>query len=198
MNLCQTWVSIRYTCTCGAHVRCIGFGWCHILNNKVEIHFIFANIEMQNSTILSWCPLASMHIFSTITRRVSNVHILFNIIHLLVYIYIDTLHWLVSLNPWSGPLLRSWHKPPLQCYPSKRKKKRRYINTMDIFLINHGALGWKYIRVWMQEKLESKIPFGGVYFWTQDLGGCTVYYVWESRAFITHPKKPLVYERLYV
>jgi hypothetical protein len=30
------------------------------------------------------------------------------------------------------------------------------------------------------------------------LGGCTVYYVWEPRAFITPPKNPLVYERLYV
>jgi hypothetical protein len=30
------------------------------------------------------------------------------------------------------------------------------------------------------------------------LGGCIVYYVWESRAFMTPPKKPLVYERLYV
>ena len=30
------------------------------------------------------------------------------------------------------------------------------------------------------------------------LGGCTVYYVWESCAFMTPPKKPLVYERLYV
>ena len=39
---------------------------------------------------------------------------------------------------------------------------------MDTFLINHGALGWKYIRVSMQEKLESKTPFGGVNFWTQD------------------------------
>jgi hypothetical protein len=30
------------------------------------------------------------------------------------------------------------------------------------------------------------------------LGGCTVYYVWEPRAFMTPPKNPLVYERLYV
>ena len=30
------------------------------------------------------------------------------------------------------------------------------------------------------------------------LGGCTVYYVWESCAFMTPPKNPLVYERLYV
>jgi hypothetical protein len=30
------------------------------------------------------------------------------------------------------------------------------------------------------------------------LGGCTVYYVWEPRAFMTHPKNPLVYKRLYV
>ena len=28
--------------------------------------------------------------------------------------------------------------------------------------------------------------------------GCTIYYVWESHAFMTPPKKPLVYERLYV
>ena len=30
------------------------------------------------------------------------------------------------------------------------------------------------------------------------LGGCTVYYVEEPRAFMTPPKNPLVYERLYV
>jgi hypothetical protein len=30
------------------------------------------------------------------------------------------------------------------------------------------------------------------------LGGCSVYYVWEPRAFMTPPKNPLVYERLYV
>ena len=30
------------------------------------------------------------------------------------------------------------------------------------------------------------------------LEGCTVHYVWEPRAFINPPKKPLVYERLYV
>ena len=30
------------------------------------------------------------------------------------------------------------------------------------------------------------------------LGGCTVYYVWEPRAFVTPPKNPMVYERLYV
>ena len=30
------------------------------------------------------------------------------------------------------------------------------------------------------------------------LGGCTVYYVWEPRAFMTPPKNPLVYDRLYV
>ena len=30
------------------------------------------------------------------------------------------------------------------------------------------------------------------------LGGCNVYYVWEPRAFMTPPKNPLVYERLYV
>ena len=30
------------------------------------------------------------------------------------------------------------------------------------------------------------------------LGGCTVYYVWEPRAFMTPPKNPMVYERLYV
>jgi hypothetical protein len=30
------------------------------------------------------------------------------------------------------------------------------------------------------------------------LGGCTVYYVWEPLAFMTPPKNPLVYERLYV
>ena len=30
------------------------------------------------------------------------------------------------------------------------------------------------------------------------LGGCTVYYVWEPCVFMTPPKNPLVYERLYV
>jgi hypothetical protein len=29
------------------------------------------------------------------------------------------------------------------------------------------------------------------------LGGCTVYYFWEPHAFVTPPKNPLVYERLY-
>ena len=35
-------------------------------------------------------------------------------------------------------------------------------------------------------------------FTTLLLGGCTVYYVWEPRAFMTPPKNPLIYERLYV
>ena len=30
------------------------------------------------------------------------------------------------------------------------------------------------------------------------LGGCTLYYVWELRAFMTPPKNPLIYEWLYV
>jgi len=30
------------------------------------------------------------------------------------------------------------------------------------------------------------------------LGGCNVYYVWEPRVFMTPPKNPMVYERLYV
>ena len=29
-------------------------------------------------------------------------------------------------------------------------------------------------------------------------GGCTLHYVWESRAFMTPSKNPIVYERLYV
>ena len=28
--------------------------------------------------------------------------------------------------------------------------------------------------------------------------GCTIYYVWEPRAFMIPPKNPMVYERLYV
>ena len=30
------------------------------------------------------------------------------------------------------------------------------------------------------------------------LGGCTLHYVWEPRAFMTPSKNPIVYERLYV
>jgi len=36
------------------------------------------------------------------------------------------------------------------------------------------------------------------HFCSYNLGGCTVYYVWEPRAFMTPLKNPLVYERLYV
>ena len=50
--------------------------------------------------------------------------------------------------------------------------------------------------------LGAKAPRGGAGLQNHQaviqLGGCTVYYVWEPRAFMTPPKNPIVYERLYV
>jgi len=57
------------------------------------------------------------------------------------------------------------------------------------------------IILWMRGKdiiFDSVKAFFVIEQFDELLGGCIVYYVWEPRAFMTPPKKPLVYNKLYV
>jgi hypothetical protein len=82
--------------------------------------------------------------------------------------------------------------------------------------VSHGWMNQRAIKdwqIWVQLYLKKVIDIGnsppsphigtscsptsGASSWCY-LGGCNVYYVWESRAFMTPPKKALVYARLFV
>ena len=71
-----------------------------------------------------------------------------------------------------------------------------------IFITWRGGLDTLEMKKLKRKKKAAKIEWEDtpeIYLRSnQRLGGCTVHYVWEPRAFMTPPKNPLGYERLYV
>jgi hypothetical protein len=166
---------------------CKGDEFGHGGKSFVKFHSIQLRILICIDRAICLTILLDAHFF------VKNIHLhltLLRSFRILIYSYT-----LLAMSEFYAFCIAAFHLFASLNLNASHKFKVSLKNATLTFL-----LLWMWFFYHFSSGCHSLVGFFSIFaeFLDAALGGCTVYYVWEPRAFMTPPENPLVYERLYV